>query len=77
MYLNRAILGEVGAGDEEYSGHDPQKHEGSEIELDEERVAVVCLQPALGLRLETNERGQQGIPIMGRGNEILLGTIYI
>ena len=51
--LQRAFLGEVGAPDEEDGGHHAQKNQGGQVELDEERVTVVGLQPAFRLRLHT------------------------
>jgi len=50
-HLQGAVLGEGGAPDEEEGGHDSEEHEGRQVELDEEGVAVVRLQATLGFRL--------------------------
>lgn len=49
--LHVAVLSKSGAPDQEEGGHDPEEHQRGQVELDEERVAVVRLQAALRLGL--------------------------
>lgn len=50
-HLQVAVLSKGLAPDEEEGGHDSEEHEGRQVELDEEGVAVVGLQATLGLGL--------------------------
>ena len=50
-HLQGAVLSKGLAPDEEEGGHDSEEHEGRQVELDEEGVAVVGLQATLGLGL--------------------------
>lgn len=58
-YLNVAILGEGGAPDEEEGRHHAEEHQGGQVELDEERIAVVRLEATFRLRLVVDGKGKE------------------
>lgn len=56
MYLDVTVLGEGGAPDEEEGRHHAEQHQGGQVELDEERVAVMRLQAAFRLGLVVGDQ---------------------